>query len=384
MVFSIDSNALALIGAALFLNVLITALYYMGSRALSSPSLIAASKEHITQLFFSGFIIFIFLASNGILSSLTGGIICYGTSIDCSNIDHIKVAMYALDNLMNTFVNLYSKLYLFEVIIAVMSSTSFTLGIFRIFLFVFSIHISPFVALTMIANVQVTLVEAVGYSVGLILAKKLVLEMILYAVPTIFLPMGLFFRALPQLRVTGSTILALCFTLFFIFPIALIFTNYVIYDFYEATSVYITFDTPTPISEICNEDDVLSIDMDHIQENFEVGEDAIASAEDPNIFYKIGAIIWGVVEGLASIISLIWDLIKLIVQGGNILSLLNPLAYLKAYYYYMIIELLAASQFLVIILTTTILEFVIVVTAHRSVSAVIGGETEIFGLSKIV
>ncbi len=383
--FDMPSIAWTLIGVALFFNTAFTALYYILSHVLNAPTQMALAKENVIQLFFSGFIIFFFIASQGIVATLVNGLICLGESAACNvNVDHLKTSYYALELLKTNLINLYSKLYLFEVIVAVMSSMSMTAGVFRIFLFVVSVHISPFIGLTLIANVQVTIVESIGYALGLVIAKESILEMVSYAIPVVFLPLGLFFRSLPWLRSTGSTILALCFTLYFVLPLALIFTNYIIFDIYEASSMFIHFDDPSSLAKICG--DGSGIDGDKIQQIFLEKEKNLdnSAPSEPSIWSKIGDILTFIKDAIVAVFHLIWDLVSLLFNGGGLLGLLNPMSYFKAYYYYLIQEILVVSQFLVLVIITTVLEFILIVTAHRSISAVIGGETEVFGLSKIV
>lgn len=383
--FEVSSFAWVLIGAALFFNVVFTSLYYMIATMLSSPTQTALAKENIGQLIASGFIIIAFIIfANGLLPPLMGSIVCYGSPTDCASVDHIKVAHYSLNLLETTIMNMYSKLYLFEVVVAILSSISMTFGVFRVFLFVFSIHISPFIALTLIANVQVIVVEAIGYMWGMTTAKLIILEMVQYAIPTVFLPLGLFLRAIPWLRGTGSTILALCFSMYFIFPLAVTFSNYIIFDLFKATPTYINFDNPSPMTQICGDAGNINV-KDLTDELNEMENEAAAMAKPQTTFLgKIWSIIKAVASAVASIFMLLIKLVALLFKGGSPLGFLNPFSYLKTYYYYLILEMSLAAQFLVTVLISTILEFILIVTAHRSISAAIGGETEMFGLSKII
>lgn len=384
---SVLNTALGLAGVALLFHTVLASLYYMFSKILNSTTQIAVSKELVAQLFFSVFLLLAFMSLDSIVPTLVGGLVCFDEpSADCSSLSHIRLAYFALEMLLVNFESLYIKFYTFEMLVAILSSISMTLGVFRVFLFVFSFHISPFVALVMIANVQVIIVESIGYSLGILYAKELILEMVTYAVPFVFFPLGLFFRSLPQLRTTGSTILALCFTMFFVFPLSLILTNYIVFDLYKPTSIYINFDDPDPVAQVCSEG-TSGVDLDHLVDEFgsiESDIDSIPVEQDEGIFTKIINLVVAMFEGLWGLATLLWTLLTVMYKGGGLTSFLNPVAYLRAYYYYLIMELLVAAQFLVTIITTTILEFIIIVTAHRSISSAIGGETEIFGLSKII
>ncbi|MFA5049673.1 MAG: hypothetical protein WC501_01565 [Candidatus Micrarchaeia archaeon] len=392
--FAPESAVWGLIAVALLFNVALTSLLYIIAQALQIPSLNAQAKENLFQLIFSVFLIAIFIGSAVVLNQFFLGIVCYdapaGACMDLDSTTPIEVGMYGLDILQKSLTTLYFKMYLFESTVAIISSMSFTLGVFHVFLFVFSVHISPFIALTMIANAQVIIVEGFGYLIGITFAKKEILRSMAYYVPFFLVPFGLFLRAIPFLRTTGSTIIALCFTMYFIFPVAIIFTNYVIYDFYKSTPAYVSFENPSPLSNLC--EDSGTVDIEDMVAEIREGEKAIDENYSSEQGYGAIRSLWNNFVGALSValslvgnfFGMIWNLVKLLYYGESWATIFAPIGILRSFYFYMVLELIAASQFLVLVTISTILEFIIIVTAHRSISATIGGETEIFGLSKIV
>ncbi len=389
--FAPESAVWGLIAVVLLWNVALTSLIYIVAQMIQVPSLNAQAKENVFQLVFSVFLIVIFIGSTAIVDQLFLGILCFDSpNSSCSSIGSSTpgdVAIYGLDVLQKSLMTLYSKMYLFESAVAIISSMSFTFGVFHVFLFVFSIHVSPFIALTMIANAQVIIVEGFGYLIGLTFAKKEVIRAMVYYVPFFLVPFGLFLRSIPFLKTTGSTIIALSFTMYFIFPVSIVFTNYVIYDWYEPNPMYISFENPSPISHLSGDSGV--VDISAMMHTIESGETAIDDAYDPS---KTNPSFWDSIVGIyeaayeivSGMYSMIANLLRLLFYGEGWATMFIPIGLLRSFYFYMILELIAASQFLVLVTISTVLEFIIVVTAHRSISAAIGGETEIFGLSKIV
>jgi len=387
LIDNIPPIAWEIIGASLIFHTLFASLYYSISKIIQSPTQLAKSKELFKELVFSAFIIFVFISMNGVITSIISSLACFGGS-SCTNIDVIALANYSLEIIKISVVNLYTKLYLFEGIIATISSISFTMGVIKSGLITTSIYISPFSGLAMITNAQVTVVESVGYMLGVVFAKMSILEMIKYAIPMIFLPMGLTFRAFPQLRKTGSTILALCFTLYYLFPLSIILTNYVVYSMYQPSISYISLGDPDPVNSVCKGEGISEMG---IQDIINAGDGLTISGSSNSMWDTVKDIfgIAGTVVKTAYTASV--ALLKVIFKGGinNIfgiaLNLINPInGVIKPTYGYLILEMESSAQFMVLITFSTIMEFVIVVTGHRAISAAIGGETEIFGLSKIV
>ncbi|MBI2079853.1 hypothetical protein HYT84_03740 [Candidatus Micrarchaeota archaeon] len=53
-------------------------------------------------------------------------------------------------------------------------------------------------------------------------------------------------------------------------------------------------------------------------------------------------------------------------------------------YYFIVEEVVMVSQFVILVLITSVFEIIITITMYRNISALIGGEIDIVGLSKLV
>ena len=84
---------------------------------------------------------------------------------------------------------------------------------------------APNAGLTPISEATITITDLIGVGIGVLFAQKVLLMFFHTTALAVFLPLGLGFRAVPFLRKTGSTIIALALVAYFIFPIT-IWINY--------------------------------------------------------------------------------------------------------------------------------------------------------------
>lgn len=90
-------------------------------------------------------------------------------------------------------------------------------------------NITPLAILAPINEANTALVDIVGTLVSAVAAQKMLLEFFEVNVPALMLPLGIAARAFPFTRKTGSTIIAFCFAVYFVFP-ASVLLNQRIYE----------------------------------------------------------------------------------------------------------------------------------------------------------
>ena len=84
-----------------------------------------------------------------------------------------------------------------------------------------SLDFAPHAGLSPVSEVTITLTDIIGVGVGAIFTQKILLQFFHQNALAIFLPLGIAFRAVPFLRKTGSTIIAVALVAYFIFPLSI-------------------------------------------------------------------------------------------------------------------------------------------------------------------
>ncbi len=378
---------LAAIG--LFLGVVLTTLYYLMSKIIDVPSLSATTKEMIAGLIFTAFLLGSIVTIGVILNTIFGSLACPAGAINCN---HINVAYYSLSMIGNNLRTMYMDLYAYDVLISLLSSINIPLFPIHVFVFIFTINISIFPGLVLLSEVHTLIVEGIGYAYAMLIVKQSLLEVSAVAAPYIILPLGIFMRCMPGVSRTGSTLIAFSITLYFIMPLAFTMSSYIIFDYVKPSPYFIEFDKPSGLSTLCgSKDDPLTNDKvtkmtEHITKIYGTHQKDIEDAQGTdygfwgnikNVF--TGA--WGAIKDLGNIFTLI---IQETFSSSSFYELLLPISFTKGFYIYLVKELVLYSQFLVVAVVTTVLEFIVIVTGHRSISPAIMGEMEIFGITKII
>lgn len=396
------------IAIALGLGVLGTALFYMLAYALQHAPLFAIAKEELSALLFTGIIIVFWVSSGLVLDPLVKGIILPAgfqpqTEISGLTSSHVTLALGSLDILFNKVVEMYTSMYLFEALIGFLSTISFPLGSPVAGTAIISFSLMPFDGLVLLSNAHTIVVESIGHLIGVIAAKRFILLFCRDAIPIIFLPLGLVFRAIPFLRTTGSSIIAICFAGYFVLPLAILFSNALIFDIYEpADFVYMPQQMGPYKSELTqtNVDNEIKLSRRKGHELIEqftakdITEETLTRKECSGnavaeMFCSAGHFIVGIFEGIWGFAKTVFSIWKFMMGlTGDFFSFLtNPLLPSSAsagLYYFIIDAVVTHGQFLVIIVVTSVFEIIFTITMYRNIAMLIGGELEIAGLGKLV
>lgn len=112
----------------------------------------------------------------------------------------------------------YMNLMLMEFFMGFLSTVNFHLTILTPILIGIDIGLPPHAGLTPLLEFNTTLTDMVGSTIAAMTAKKMLLNFIEENAIGVFLVLGIFLRALPFTRKTGSTIIAIVFAAYFVFP----------------------------------------------------------------------------------------------------------------------------------------------------------------------
>jgi len=402
------------IGASLALGVMITALFYMLAYTLQHAPIFAMAKEELSALIFTGILIMFWIGSGVMLDPLVLGIIApagstigAGGTLSDLTTSHVTLAIASLDILFHKLTDMYVSMYLFEALIGFLSTISFPLGSPNFGTAIISFTLMPFDGLVLLSNAHTIVVESIGQLIGVLSAKRFILLFARDVIPIIFFPLGLVFRAIPFLRTTGSSIIAICFAGYYVLPLAILFSNALIFDIYDPVDSKLEFsfspEQMGPYTSDLKEADV----SNQIDESRKKGNEVIqlftskdiaqsATTETEcvgnpitSMFCSAGLLIWGVLKGIGNFIVTMYTIWTFMMGlTGDFLSFwsnpLLPQSATAGLYYFIIDAVIAHGQFLIIILVTSLFEIIFTITMYRNIAMIIGGELEIAGLSKLV
>lgn len=278
---------------------------------------------------------------------------------------------------------------------------------------ILDIGMMPWISMVPLNEVHTTLVDAVGATWAAVAGQKLLLGFIEYAVPAIFLPFGLLMRAFPFSRKTGSTIIAVCFAAYFIYPISILINEHI----WEmvANPQPEPGSTCKPTGQSCGADaDCCSLncrggkcmtpltDFSEYKSLFTVCRDA-HSAEEINEKYikpeaqqqedRLREIFSGSITDenwtkTESRLNIFWTAAER--KGGIVSAALSGLIYPSpAKISVLVFEavevaVMDSMQYTVLVMLFIVNEIVITMTLLKDFALLIGGEPRVFGISKLV
>ncbi|MCX8195054.1 MAG: hypothetical protein N3G22_03040 [Candidatus Micrarchaeota archaeon] len=297
-----------------------------------------------------------------------------------------------------------------------------------LFGFLKDVGISPYIGLGPIIDIQTLLIDFIGIMWATFAAQRLLLVFIEENVLSIFLPFGLVLRALPFTRKTGSTIIAVVFAAYFVYPTSILINQHI----FEAIAnpsenpntppsfVCPTTNTPCcPINEPClNDSNCCSNNCRYVPSkgrkvcisqltDFEeyrglysicYGETDMAKIEQilqeqadqynnflEGVYFAPQSYSQGTKTELR--LSEVWNWIS---QRLGIIRetawILLPLPGEAVPHAFLAVEMLVIDtmQFAVLTLLFLVIEIVITLTLFRDIAILIGGEPKIFGISHMV
>ncbi len=412
----LPASAVSGIMLGLMIGVIITALFFMVGYGLQHPPTIALAKEELSVLILSVIIIWFWITSDAVLNQFTLGFLMIGlpsgslppaspmqTGLISS---HIQISVLSLDVMFAKLKELYISLYLYEALIGFLSTVSFPFGSPLPSISVLSISLMPFDGLVLLSNAHTVIVETIGTLITLVWAKQFILLFSKDVIPSILLPMGLVMRAIPFLRKTGSSIIAVCIAGYFIFPIAILFSDYLIFDAFHFKDVVYSPEHIMPYNSPSTSGHQAQVAANLVKSQEEaakfvslfksnpVTEEGMKSGYNDNPLIRILVSVKNVLVGVAKTVwgfaETAWDMASFAFgfTGDFFFDFstnpIMPTTTSAGLFYFVIDEVANVSQFLVLILVTTLIEIIFTITMYRNISLLIGGEAELLGVTKLV
>ena len=408
---TLPEAATGVIAGSLFFAVVVTALFFMIAAFFQSPRLTAMAHEEFAALIFTAIIILFWIAGAGFLNGITTGIVgisgvseyASGNDVGGLSISHIDLALASNDIFLTKLKSLYVNLYLYEVLIGFLSTISFPILSWIAGPAMISFSLMPFISLGMLSGAHTSVVEAIGLLAAMLWAKEFILIFCRDVIPLILLPIGIVLRAFPLSRTTGSSIISVCFMGYFVFPLAVLFSYFVVFDLYEPAepppipSAFSLFKTNG--GEMFTQEDAEHL-VNSTQSQSETMHDDLFSAEHAaeqatsvgacegiQLFCSIKNIWAGAKEIVTSFVKTVKG-IWLFMMGfmGDLTSvtdILFPSSVAAGLYDFIIREVTHVAQFVVVVVLTSIIEIIIALTMYRNISWIIGGEMELAGITKV-
>ncbi|VVB56474.1 Uncharacterised protein [uncultured archaeon] len=270
-----------------------------------------------------------------------------------------------------------------------------------------SLDFAPHAALSPISEATITITDLIGVGVSTLIMQKILLQFIHQNAIAVFLPLGLGFRAIPFLRKTGSTIIALTLALYFVFPLT-IWINQQVYFGLQGGIVNGQYQHPV-ISDWTNYHTLLQacvpqtpaerenpqLVIDRVQRDIAQPYAANASDVEKALREKIYGSAKNAQGQTVSIYmptSQANALIEALKNNGQLVTTyllhpafaLGPSLPVDFFYSALVDQITVGAQWFALNLLFLVNTLIITITLFRDISLAIGGEPRIFGMSKLV
>ena len=297
---------------------------------------------------------------------------------------------------------IYLSLMQLEFLLGILSTFGVSINLPQPVTILPGISTSFHAGLVVVSDAHTVIVDAVGFSIVSVIAQKVILEFVFDTVLKFFLPFGILLRAFPVSRKTGSTVIALCCVLYFVYPSSILMNKFMFDTYVSMDAVSIGGGLDTGIGNridfvnYANAVEISAGDGGHGEGGNPV-ENVIRGLEDykNKIYftpsedveaYKSSERTQHSLRFMASMGAVLNSLVNVNSLGGFLSFFLSPYPPLLGAYFYDALthELTVATQFLTWNMIFIVNSVFITLTLFKDVSLALGGETRIFGITKVV
>lgn len=423
LLFTMPPQAWPMISVAFGLGIAVAILFRLVAAITQHPEHKALANEELAAVLFSAFIIAFWVGMDAFLQNLINALVSIPTTTGASfqglSTAHLDLAAIQLSVFQSQLTSLYLRLSLIDFFIGFLSTIGFNLGTLPGSIGFFSLYIAPYGGFGLISNALTKIIDGVML-IGLTTwSKQMLIILAKTTIPLIFLPLGLVMRAIPFTRTTGSTIIAVCFALYFVYPLAVSLSFYMIFDIYHLEFDRTYIESVSPFKTQMNDVDINNF-VGAITKNDEnlqnvggenKGEvvaksiaeacgiqqtDGIITTAAKYLLCAADKIVNAVVNATSStlpavsnVILTVWNAMKeMITYSGSFFSsmgsILLPVGMTLGAYTFLTDIITKSAELFVAVIVATVLEIMITVTMYRNIALLIGGEAELPGLSKLV
>ena len=378
--------ALPLIMLSFGIHAFYTGLQYMWGNFLNNPQAYARAKDEVASL----------IRTIGIFAFV---IIIYNILILGFGMDFLLLAKLSVKEMFWRLVVHYSNLWLYELIVGAVANFGVYIPIpIQETGFVLDIGGPPLIGLTSINLVVMKAMEPLYYAITLAGARYMLLDFAPVAVIYI-LPLGFILRAFPLTRKTGSSLIALSITLYFVYPLSILLSDYMLGK-YDQAKVWFSALPKNPHLGGENEREFveavtgyLNVEQNRITAEHEYGETTSVSGEHGffnslvqsirNFFISIWNVLKGIFGFLGKFLSLVCGFYQLLKSGWGGDLLWNPAGWVGPLIVPTLWWVSVVAEDIAVIFIVFILEITISITMYRNLALILGGELRILGITKV-
>ncbi len=412
VVFSSQAYVLTFIGLMISLGGALFA--YLISTAGGFPQLKGWAQKEFKELIFSALIIFfgMFLLHHVVLQ-ICGVLIGYPGPLSVDNPIYFTQAKTFLKILDMNIQDIATKGVMMSSVLLGYSEYGVTMGvpipIGGASAILISGSITPLQGLSLIGGTIADITKTVVMTNFLISVMDSLLYFIQTTSFTIFFPMGIIFRSLPITRKLGSTIIALSICFYFVFPMTILFNQFLYVNMFLGD---LSYDNEHPESltvlqdrlgqKLENESQIenntlenitdISFDFGNEYNESIIGQDEGDAVNDDGFIKKFFSTIRNFIDKVKDLINntlnnILKETLNAIIKPLTVLARaglgINLNEFIGEPMHYTVALANSVLQKFVFILFCLFLDVIFCLTLFSNISGVLGGETKIFGIEKL-
>lgn len=367
---------LPVITLAVLVGYFIAALAFMASSALNLPELWAWAKAEVgevsTSAWFGAAGIGLAVMVNEIVKTL--GCSVYTGGVNCGYLTHASIYLDRLGGEVLRFIGITLMGTMVTGIFSYMNIMP-TIPIPFIVIPQLKLSLSPFYGIGLVTQLTMISANMISFALFSVVIQKVLLEFVAETMFAIFLPLGIFLRCFVITRKMGATLMAVAVGLYVVYPLTLVMNDWI---YYQSGAVPRLVAEDTVLDELpFNIMDLFTLISPFFGPNFSICEEVSGIGK---VFCWIGVIYVWPYEVMISAAKAIYLIITALVMS----LILTPGGLAEIFLNEFIVLIPVAVQTMIPALAFPVLDFIIVITAIRSLSPAIGGETRIFGLMEFV
>ncbi|OIO20907.1 hypothetical protein AUJ17_04310 [Candidatus Micrarchaeota archaeon CG1_02_47_40] len=291
----------------------------------------------------------------------------------------------------------YVSLNMYEMLIGFFSTMRISLFLPMTPVNRLSLSLAPAIGTQMVSEANILITDFMGVAIGITAVQLLVLEFFEKTMLKLFLPIGILLRCFFLTRRLGTSLVVFALVAYFVFPASVMVMKEVWYntqvtDYGDYMSI-----VELAQSDVTDTQTYLE-EMQTSGQN--AGEEAVArTGRDYTFggFVDCGGQVQGALKNLfcsawlfiAGTLDVLWIALgmigKVITMVFTMMESLTDMRKLPIVFYFGALKSIGVmTQYLTFVVAGLVLEIIITITAYRSLAAALGGEVEIFGLSKLV
>jgi len=294
-----------------------------------------------------------------------------------------------LGHMMNIYVGLFSL----EFMLGTLSTFGVSAYLPEPLISSISLDMAPNAGLTPISEAMIMITDLVGMGVGSIVAQKVLLQFVYTSALAVFLPLGVGFRAIPFLRKTGATLIAIALVMYFVYPMS-IWINEQIYfsigadELINWTNYHSLLDICKPGAGESQSEYVERVKGQLIEFEQETKETTGVvlgawDGSDPNSKYSVDVQL-PASQGNALADAFGKNVPIVAKYMINFEGITGPILPTEYFFEAMVDEFTASMSWFVLNLLFLANSIVISITMFKDISLAIGGEPRVFGMSKLI